>query len=112
MLKALIGLAAVAVIAFVGYFFWGEWQRADAEARDRAEATRLAREKQMADVAALAAIRRTLATRCVEMADEYRRAVRGENLGYRFVQAEARSALRKCVDEGLLAADAVADLKL
>jgi len=112
MLKALTGLAAVAVIAFVGYFFWGEWQRAEAEARDRAEVARVAKEKELADIAALAAIRQTLGAECVRMADEYRRAVRGENLGYRFVQVDARIALRKCIDEDLLNADSVADLRL
>lgn len=25
-MKVLVGLACVAVVAFVGYFFWGEWQ--------------------------------------------------------------------------------------
>lgn len=35
MLKVLVGLAAVAVIAFVGYFFWGEWQRGKLVAEQR-----------------------------------------------------------------------------
>lgn len=35
-MRLLVGLACVAVIAFVGYFFWGEWQRSqDAEAASR-----------------------------------------------------------------------------
>lgn len=29
-MKVLIGLACVAVIAFVGYYFWGEWQKVEA----------------------------------------------------------------------------------
>lgn len=29
-MKILVGFACVALIAFVGYFFWGEWQKADA----------------------------------------------------------------------------------
>lgn len=37
-MKVLVGLACVAVIAFIGYFFWGEWQAA----RKADEATQLA----------------------------------------------------------------------
>ncbi len=28
-MKALVGLACVAVVAFVSYFFWGEWKKAE-----------------------------------------------------------------------------------
>ena len=28
-MKLLVGLACVAIVAFVGYFFWGEWQSSE-----------------------------------------------------------------------------------
>lgn len=34
-MKALVGAACVAIIAFVVYFFWGEYQRSDAAKRQR-----------------------------------------------------------------------------
>lgn len=35
-MKVLVGLACAAIIAFVGYFFWGEWQAS----RDREASAR------------------------------------------------------------------------
>lgn len=32
-MKALIGAACIAVIAFVGYFFWGEYEKSQAASR-------------------------------------------------------------------------------
>ncbi|WEK05777.1 MAG: hypothetical protein P0Y65_05840 [Candidatus Devosia phytovorans] len=37
-MKILVGLASVAVIAFVGYFFWGEWQQRQAQEQLRVAA--------------------------------------------------------------------------
>jgi len=87
-LRTLVGVAAVAMIAFVGYFFWGEWQRAQSEAKAAAE---------------LLGARKT---ECAMLAVDYERALRGENLGRRFSQAEAKSELATCeaaglVDEGM-----------
>lgn len=36
-MKILVGLASVAVIAFVGYFFWGEWQTRQTELAIRSQ---------------------------------------------------------------------------
>lgn len=35
-MRTLIGAACIAVIAFVGYYFWGEWSRTQAESVEQA----------------------------------------------------------------------------
>lgn len=46
-MKALLGLACVAVIAFVAYFFWGEWQTARLAAEARQLATAIAESRRV-----------------------------------------------------------------
>lgn len=90
MLKVLVGLAAVAVIAFVGYFFWGEWQKAEAAA------------------AAVAEQRSLAITECALLVVNLERASRGENVGFRFSQAEARTGIARCEAAGLIDDETVA----
>jgi len=80
--KALVSAACVAVIAFVGYFFWGEWNQNQKDTE-------------------LAAVRDSaLVQACQRVAAELAAVQRGESLGRRFVQEDAKAALRTCVADG------------
>ena len=87
MLKALVGLASIAIIAFVGYYFYNEWSRDTA-------------------------VREAAANECTVLAFNYGRARAGENLGFRFSQGEAQSGIRKCLQDGLLSNTIVRGLGL
>lgn len=92
MLRLLVACASLAVIAFVGYFFWGEWQRLEAE--------QVRNERN--DAALAAECRSTLA--------DLKVVASGGDLGRRFVQHEARVRLRSCVSQGRLSSSDVSGL--
>lgn len=87
MLKWLVGLASVAIIAAVAYYFWGEWQEAEAA--------------KAAELAALEVAR----ANCLAVRDDLQTVLSGGNLGRRFVQVDAKSALRLCVAGGTISDD-------
>ncbi len=82
--KALVAATCVAVLAAIGYYFYGEWQGREADAaRERAvEAAQIAQ--------------------CRALAADLTTVLQGGSLGRRFVQHEARAELRRCVALGRL----------
>lgn len=96
MFKTLIGAAAVAVIAFVAYFFWHEWSAYDAQVR--------------AENAKAAALIQYEIDTCTAAASNLRTVLSGGSLGFRFSQTDAKEQINICIAQGHLQKSEVADL--
>lgn len=75
--KSLVSLTCVVVLAAVGYHFWGEWRTADAVHRSRV-------------------------VECQMTAQELVAAQKGQSLGRRFVQADAKQTVERCLADDLI----------